>query len=165
MTVKNAAESAAHPPVTFFSLAARDPEFAEQKRLAMEVGTDVLENEAYRRAVEGYDELVIGKVSPGIDGVIRDEAGNPVVVKKFDSRLLEVLLKGRRPAYRDNPRVDISNQTLHLTVKPDRSAALTEVARVLKAAGVDPDDVMLEQQDDLPVIEAGPRHSFETRKA
>ena len=61
---------------------------------AQQVGTDVIEREAFRRAVEGWDEPVIGKVAPGIDGVLRDESGEPVVTRKYSDRLLEVLLKG-----------------------------------------------------------------------
>lgn len=136
MTFRRAAEMAGHPYSSFKSVTERDPEFAEAVREAKDIGTDVIEQEAFRRGVEGYDELVVGKVAPGIDGVLRDASGDPVVRRVYSDKLVEVLLKGRRPEYRDNPRIDVRNQTLNVTVE-DRSAALADVARVLAEAGVD----------------------------
>lgn len=135
LTVKEAAELTGHPAVTYHSLAARDSEFRRAKDLALEIGTDELEREARRRGVEGWEEIAIGKVAPGIDGVLRDEDGNPVVVRKYDGRLLERLLVGRRPAYANTPRVDLRNQVVNLVPPVDRSAPLLEALQVLRDCG------------------------------
>lgn len=143
LTVKAAAEAAAHPAVTFFALAARDPEFAEQKRLAMEVGTDLLEEEASRRGRDGWLEPVVGKVAPGIDGHVVGPDGEPMYIRRYSDRLMEVMLKGRRPEYRDNPRIDITNQTLNVPFV-DRSATLREVAQVFRDLGLEPSSLLAE---------------------
>lgn len=136
--MREAAEATGHPPKTFFSICDRDPEFKEAKARAMQIGTDRLEEEARRRATEGWLEPVIGKVAPGIDGQLTDENGDPMYITRYSDRLMEVLLKGRRPEYRDSHRIDVTNQTLNVTVE-DRSAALDEVARVLREVGADVD--------------------------
>lgn len=138
-TVREAAEMTGHSPSTFQTICAREPEFKELKEQAMQVGTDVIEEEARRRAVEGWLEPVVGKVSPGIDGQVLGPDGEPMWVRRYSDRLAEVLLKGRRPEYRDSHRVDITNQTLNVTVE-DRSAALSEVAKVLREVGASVDD-------------------------
>lgn len=135
LTMREAAELTGHPRSSFWETR-KDPEFEELVQQALAAGTDVIEAEVRRRAVEGYQEPVIGKIAPGIDGVLRNDDGDPITVTKYSDRLAEVLLKGRRPEYRDNPKIDISNQTLNVTVE-DRSAALADVARVLAEAGVE----------------------------
>jgi len=70
---------------------------------AYENGTDVLEDEAHRRAVDGWDEP---KFWQG------DEIG---VVRKFSDRLLEMLLKARKPEkYRERSDVNVTGD---MTVK------------------------------------------------
>ena len=70
---------------------------------AYETGADVLEDEAWRRAVEGWDEPKWYQDK---------EVG---AVRKFSDRLLEMLLKARRPdKYRE--RID-ANVTGDITVK------------------------------------------------
>ncbi len=143
MTVRDAASAASHPPVSFYSLSNRDAEFRHPLETAKEIGTDVIERKTFRRAVEGWDEPVIGKVAPGIDGVLKDEEGNPVVTRKYSDRLLEVLLKGgRRPSYRDSHRLDLRQQTVNVSFE-DRSAALAEVAEVFRQIGLTSDQVLL----------------------
>lgn len=137
LTVKDAAALTGHPGRTFEGWRERRPEFAERWRAAVAEGTDLLEREAQRRAVEGWLEPVVGKVAPGIDGHVRDAEGNPMYVVKYSDRLMEVLLKGRRPEYRDKPQVEVNNNTLNVSVE-DRSASLAEIARVLAEAGVSP---------------------------
>lgn len=135
MTIKEAAEAACHPANSFNKLGQYDPEFRELMEEAKQIGTDVIEAEARRRGVEGFKKPVIGKVAPGIDGQLKDEEGNLLWEIIYSDKLLEVLLKGRRPEYRDNQRVDITNQTLNVAID-DRSAALSAVAKVLADAGV-----------------------------
>lgn len=63
----------------------RDPEFAEAYEEAKQIAAQNLEDEAYRRAVEGVDEPVFFK---------GDECGT---VKKYSDSLLTTLLKGNFP--------------------------------------------------------------------
>jgi hypothetical protein len=143
LTLRAAAELAGHPRESFVGLRRRDPVFAELEAGAREAGTDFLEDEIRKRAIEGFDEPVVGKVAPGIDGHVLGPDGEPMYLRRYSDRLAEVLIKGRRPEYRENPRVDITNQTLSVTVE-DRSAALSEVARVLAEAGVDFGGIVVE---------------------
>jgi hypothetical protein len=127
-TIRHSAEATGHPPRTFYALARRDPEFSVLYQEAKDIGTDVAEEEAWRRAVEGVIKPVWGKVAPGIDGQIGTEV-------EYSDRMLEVLLKGRRPEYREKQGVTIDQRSVNLTIE-DRSAALEDVARVLAEAGV-----------------------------
>jgi len=135
MTFSQAAEAACHPAITFSWHRRRYPEFAEAVDQAREIGSDKIEAEALKRGIEGVLKPIIGKVEPGIDGHLRDADGNPLYEIVYSDRLLEVLLKGRKPEYKDKPTVDITNQTLNVSLE-DRSAALDAVARVLESAGV-----------------------------
>jgi hypothetical protein len=67
-----------------------DPSFAQSCSEAMEAGTDVIEQEARRRAVEGYDRPVY-------------QGGTLVgVVRVYSDMLAALLLRGRRAeVYRD----------------------------------------------------------------
>jgi len=68
----------------------RDTEFAQLWDAAVEEAADCLEQEAWRRAVEGWDEPVFYQ-------------GKAVgAVRKYSDRMLELLLKGHRPEkYKD----------------------------------------------------------------
>lgn len=73
-----------------------DPEFAEAWDHAKQVGADVLEDEAIRRAHEGVDEPVFYKGKK-----LR------TTVRKYSDTLLIFLLKGARPdKYRDNAKIE-----------------------------------------------------------
>lgn len=85
-----------------------DPKFAEAFRLAKEEAGDRLEEEARRRAHDGWLEPVFSKGVRAWDGV--DEDGNvvhpeseravrvvPALMRKYSDRLLEILLKGAKP--------------------------------------------------------------------
>lgn len=76
-----------------------DPTFAEAWEEAREESADLLEIEARRRALDGWDEPVFGSGGPGCG---TEQVG---VVRKYDTTLLIFLLKGERPEkYRE--RVD-----------------------------------------------------------
>jgi hypothetical protein len=83
--VREAAEATGHSRQRFYELRKTDPEFAEQWDAAYESGTDVIEQEAIRRSVEGYDEVT----SDGDGKVLR-------VVRRYSDSLLQTLLRGRR---------------------------------------------------------------------
>jgi hypothetical protein len=89
--VRHAAELAGVDRRRFYELRAKDPGFADDWSEAVEQGTQRLEDEATRRAVEGFDELTYD----GKGELIRR-------VRRYDGALLQTLLKGRRPeVYRD----------------------------------------------------------------
>lgn len=90
-----------------------DPEFARAWDDAMEEGIDRAEQEAFRRAVAGYEEPVVyqGRLSYLYERYVDDEGkeqfrplldvnGQPVplTVRKHSDALLALILKGRRKA-------------------------------------------------------------------
>lgn len=94
----NVSVSAAHAKIdrsSIYKTRERDPAFAAAWDEAENVACEALEEEARRRAHDGWDEPVFYKGEP--TGTIR----------KYDSTLLIFLLKARRPEkYRDNVRTD-----------------------------------------------------------
>lgn len=73
----------------------QDEDFATAWREALEYATDTVEAEARRRAVEGVEEPVFGRVA-------RDEDGQIGTVRKYSDTLTLALLKAHRPElYRD----------------------------------------------------------------
>jgi hypothetical protein len=95
--------AARHSGVDFrrwYELRDKDEEFAHAWGESFEQGTQALEDEARRRAVDGYDEDTF-------DG----EGNLQRRVHRYDGALLQTLLKGRRPeVYRDNApaRLDVN---------------------------------------------------------
>lgn len=85
-----------------------DVEFAFEWDEAWSSGTDTLEDEAVRRAVKGVRKPVVS-------------AGRLVAYERvYSDRLLEMLLKGRRPErFRDNATIDL-NATQALTGAAER---------------------------------------------
>jgi hypothetical protein len=76
---------------TVYNWREADPEFAKAWDLAVESGTDLLEDEAWRRAVKGNEEPIVsmGKVVYGKDG-------EPLTIHKQSDTIMALLLKGRR---------------------------------------------------------------------
>lgn len=75
--------------------------------IAIEEAADRIEGEAFRRAVEGYDEPVIyqGMTTTVIDKDTGEE--KQLVVRKYSDALLQTILKGARPEkYRENHKVE-----------------------------------------------------------
>ncbi|WP_373043987.1 hypothetical protein [Vulgatibacter sp.] len=114
-----------------------DPEFAAAWDRALDLGLDQLLEEAFRRSVQGVEEPVVhqGQISQDVDG-------NPVTVRRYSDRLLEVLLKWRYPekmADRLKAEVDVSG-TLGEGVDVNRLSreertALKELLLRAKAGG------------------------------
>jgi hypothetical protein len=75
-----------------------DSVFAADWDEAEEAATDRLESEARRRAVEGVAEPL---VSAG--KLVRDDAGQPVVIRRYSDHLLISLLRMHRPVQRATP--------------------------------------------------------------
>lgn len=76
-----------------YRLRAEDDVFAGLFAAAEEHAADKLEREARRRGEEGW-------LRPAISGgkVLLDKDSNPVMLREYSDRLMELLLKGRRPA-------------------------------------------------------------------
>ena len=87
----------------------QDPAYREAFERAKECAADLMESEAWRRAVEGVDEPV---------GWYKGEAGG--VVRRYSDALLIFLLKGIRPEkYRERMEVSGSLANLDLNRLPD----------------------------------------------
>lgn len=85
--------------LTAYNLRENNPEFAAAWDAAIEAGTDLLEDEAHRRAFKGVRKPIYqgGKL-----------AGH---VTEYSDTLTIFLLKGRRPEkYRDNIRFDVDKE-------------------------------------------------------
>ncbi|GBQ88327.1 hypothetical protein [Asaia krungthepensis] len=91
--VSDAARAAGIDRKTAYNWRKGDPLFSESWRLAIEEATDLLEGEARRRAIEGYDEPVLhgGRL-------VCDAEGQPVTRKRYSDGLLRMLLRAHRPA-------------------------------------------------------------------
>lgn len=97
--VSAAAEAAGQSRAAAYRLRALDPDFAEDWAGALDSAADLLEAEARRRAIEGVPEVIVraGKI-------VTDDAGQPVTVRHYSDRLLELLLRAHRPErFRDRP--------------------------------------------------------------
>lgn len=74
-----------------YELRDEDPDFRKRWDAAVEIGTDALEDEATRRALEGWEDPVFY------------QGKNVSTIRKYSDVLLIVQLKARRPGkYREN---------------------------------------------------------------
>lgn len=132
-----------------------DEEFKAAWDDAMETAIDKAEQEAYRRAVDGWNEPVIDKgrlawayerkvSEEGIESFspVLDANGQPVplTIRKRSDSLLQFVLKGRRRnVYGDKQEITGANggpvTVLDETKKAARIAALMELAKVRKDIG------------------------------
>lgn len=78
---------------TSYNHRAADEHFAGRWAEAEAVAADRLEEEARRRAIEGT-------LRPAVSGgkVVVDAEGKPVMLREYSDRLLELLLRARKPA-------------------------------------------------------------------
>jgi hypothetical protein len=76
---------------SFYNWRTADPEFAKAWDLAVESGTDILEDEAWRRAVKGNVEPVVS-----LGKIVYGKNGEPLTVTKTSDTIMALLLKGRR---------------------------------------------------------------------
>lgn len=101
-SVSTSASAAGVHRSTVYDWRNKDAAFAAAWESAEEAGVDVLEDEAKRRACEGWVEPVFHK------GELCGE------VRKYSDTLLIFLLKGRRPEkYRDNHKIDLNAKVEH----------------------------------------------------
>lgn len=108
----HAAKAAGVQRSTIWRAMQDDPEFKAQVDEAMEAGVDRAEQEAFRRAVVGFEEPVIhqGRVQWLYERYVDEETGEekfrpvldesgqpvPLTVRKHSDALLTTILKGRR---------------------------------------------------------------------
>src|ERR1700691_189551 len=101
-----------------------DPDFAAAWDLAVESGTDILEDEGWRRAVKGNVEPVVS-----MGKIVYTKDGEPLTVTKTSDPILQFLLKGRRRE-KFSDRVDQSVK-LDVKVENDGRSAREVVAERL----------------------------------
>jgi len=119
-------------PARIYALRNNDPVFRQAWDEAEEIAADRLEQEAWRRAVEGFDEPV---VSAG--KLVRDEDGNAVMVRRFSDTLLLALLRARRPA-KYNKRLAADLAVASSAVSFDvRAMLLTKLAQLASQAQIE----------------------------
>lgn len=95
--VSEAARAVGFSRTALYVLRNSDPEFAAAWDEAVQVATDALEREAWRRAVEGWEEPVFYQGS---------EVG---AVRKYSDKMLELLLRAHRPErYRDETAINVN---------------------------------------------------------
>lgn len=88
---KNSAERAGLSYMTVLRLEKQDEEFKTMVHEAMESYRESLQREAHRRAVDGWDEPVFSQ-----------KLGTQIgTVRKYDSKLLELMLKRHVPEFRE----------------------------------------------------------------
>jgi hypothetical protein len=108
-SVTRAAKAARIDRVMHYRRLKSDPAYAEAFAAAQDMAVAVMEDEALRRAVEGFEEPVTFKGQPSWE-VVRDKNGNPVTdpetgepkirpvtVRKYSDSLLQFLLRGAKP--------------------------------------------------------------------
>jgi hypothetical protein len=117
-----ACEKAQIGRTTFYDHKRDDPKFAEQVAEALEDAGDVLEREAFRRAVEGIDEPVFGSLGNN------SGSGEIGTIRKYSDTLLIFLLKGTKPdKFRERYAVEhAGNQDKPIVVKIVRASAATD---------------------------------------
>jgi hypothetical protein len=98
-SVTHAAQRAGVARQRLYERRRADERFAAAWEEALEQGTDALEDEARRRAVDGWDEPVFQR---------GELVGH---VRRYDSRLLEMLLRARDPArFRESMQVNAGGE-------------------------------------------------------
>jgi len=88
--ISMAARAAAIDRTTPYGWREQDSEFAAKWDQAIEQAIETLEAEAWRRAVEGTKEPIIGRKERDKDGII-------TYVKRYSDTLLVTLLKAHKP--------------------------------------------------------------------
>lgn len=105
-----------------YRLRQKDAAFAAAWEDAEQEAVDLLEQEARRRALEGVSEPLLGGGK-----LIRDDDGRIMTIRRYNDRLLEMLLKAHRPEkFRDRAES-------HATGAEPRAGALPPVTIVVGA--------------------------------
>lgn len=112
---------------TLADRARKNPDLKARIDLAWYEGAEDLIEEARRRGVDGWEEPVY-------------QRGELVgYVRKYDSNLLMFSIKGRRPEYKENPKIDLTQ--INAVKFEDRSVSIAEGWKVLVDAGINPAEI------------------------
>jgi len=125
--VSEAAKAAGVSRAFVYTERKADPAFAALWDDALDSAADVMEREAFRRAVEGVDEPVFGPTGRGLG------SGEIGTIRKYSDTLLIFLLKGARPnKYRETTR------NINVTLTPEQVAQMSdaEIDAELKRRGL-----------------------------
>jgi hypothetical protein len=95
-SVINAVRVAGTSRTRVYELRKIDPSFAAAWAEAEDIAVDQLEDEARRRAAEGVPEPL---VSAG--RLVRDDNGQPIIVRRYSDSLLMALIKAHRASRRE----------------------------------------------------------------
>jgi AcrR family transcriptional regulator len=118
-SVTRSCEAAGVGRTTAYQWRKDDEAFAALWDDALEAGTDLLEDEARRRAVEGVERPVVamGKIARNDDGTV-------LKIREYSDTLLALMLKAKKPKeYRDRLDVNANHTgTVNLTVSSDDAA-------------------------------------------
>lgn len=113
-TIKDAAAKAGISRQTHYTWMDNDKEYAFAYAKAYQQASDILEEEAWRRAVEGDTRVVYYKGEKIDEQRVRSD------------ELLALLLKGRKPMYRETQKVEVNN---HISVADELAKARRRVAQ------------------------------------
>lgn len=98
--VSDAAAAAGIGRTTAYQWRDEDAAFAAAWAEALETAIDTMEHEAHRRAVEGVEKPIVGRVGKDQDGVI-------TYVREYSDSLMTLLLKAHRPEkYRERSQIE-----------------------------------------------------------
>ena len=102
--VSAAAAAAGLSRVTFYEWRNADADFAAAWDAALETAIDAMELEARRRAVEGVQKPIVGRIGKDQDGII-------TYVTEYSDQLMTLLLKAHRPdKYRERQDIHHSGE-------------------------------------------------------
>lgn len=119
--VRLACDAAGIERSTAYRLRHSDPTFAADWEQAEEQAADLLEQEARRRAYEGWEEPVFGSLGKG------SGSGKIGAVRKYSDTLLIFLLKGIRPEkYRERSDIKHSGRIDVSRLSDDELRAIVE---------------------------------------
>jgi hypothetical protein len=131
-SVSTAAVLARTSRTRVYELRKADPAFAIAWQEAEEIAAERLEDEAKRRAVEGVPEPL---VSAG--KLVRDDDGQPIMVRRYSDRLLAELLRARRPPPRERS-VHFHLPVLHSMA--DAAGAMAAIAAAVAKGAITPSE-------------------------
>ncbi len=130
--VTSAAKAACITPRRLYQVRAKDEAFAAEWDECAELGTQALEDEARRRAYEGVEEPVTS-----VRGIVHNDDGTPLMVRKYSDTLLIFLLKGARPQkYRERSDVHLSGQLDFNTLAAEADQKFSAFATTAATASV-----------------------------
>ena len=129
-SVSKAAALAGSSRTRVYELRKVDPAFATAWEEAEEIAADRLENEARRRAVEGVPEPL---VSAG--KLVRDDDGQPMMIRRYSDNLLLALMRARRPPPRER---SVRFQLPELRSTADAADAVAAIAAAVASGAITP---------------------------